>query len=102
VNHILKTALLSGALMLCATLFGCGDVSPPTAPETEGEISSAIESACDSFCQNQGGSFYRATSATSESVCTQQSGQWFTADDGYTGSQPGCCCKCALLSGNCL
>lgn len=101
-NHILKTALLSGALTLCAAMFGCGNFSPPSDPGTEGEISSEIESACDSFCQNQGGSFYRATSATSESACTLQSGQWFTAADGYTGSQPGCCCKCTLLSGNCL
>lgn len=98
-NHILKTALLSAALTLCATMFGCGGFSPPGDPATEAEMSSAIESACDSFCQGQGGSFYRATSATSQSACT---GQWYTAADGYTGSQPGCCCRCTLSSGNCL
>ena len=28
-NHIVKTVVLSGALALCAMLFGCSNLSPP-------------------------------------------------------------------------
>ena len=101
-NHIVKTVVLSGALALCAMLFGCGNLSRPGDPEPVGQTSSAVNSTCDAFCQNDGGSFYRGTSATSQSACTQQGGDWFTANEGYTGPPPGCCCKCTLLSGNCL
>jgi hypothetical protein len=105
-NHILKTVVLSGALVLCTMLFGCGSLSPSSDPGTEGQTSSALStqsgSVCDMFCQSQGGAFYRMTSATSETACTQQLGDWFTADQGYPGPPPGCCCKCTLASGNCL
>jgi hypothetical protein len=91
--------VLSGGLALCAMLFGCGTVSPPGDPATERERSSAINAnsgnVCDQFCQSQGGPYYLFTFATSEAQCNQKGGDWFTADQGYEGPPPGCCCECA-------
>jgi hypothetical protein len=104
-NHILKSVVLSGVLALYAMLSGCTS-SPPSNPSTEEQTSSALSarsgSVCDMFCQSQGGSFYRMTFASSETACSQSGGEWFTADQGYSGPPPGCCCKCVLVNGNCL
>jgi hypothetical protein len=104
-NHILKTVMLSGCLALCAILVGCS-LSPAGEPAAQVEATSAITTArgnvCDTFCQSQGGPFFLMTFASSETACNQKGGEWFTADQGYPGPPPGCCCKCALASGNCL
>jgi hypothetical protein len=103
VSHTLKTVMLSGALALCAMLFGCGNLSPSGDPEAVGATSSAaIVNVCDAFCQGQGGSLYHLIFATSETACTQKAGDWYTSDQGYTGPPPGCCCKCALQREACL
>ncbi|TMQ02785.1 MAG: hypothetical protein E6J90_20880 [Deltaproteobacteria bacterium] len=86
-------------------LAGCGTASPPDDPAAEAKASSAIvttsASECDAFCRGQGGPYYLYTFATSETACSQKGGQWFTADQGYFGSDPGCCCKC-VEPGECL
>jgi hypothetical protein len=103
-NHMLKTMVLSGALTLCATLFGCATASPaddPARAEASSSITTASGNECDAFCQSQGGPNYLFTFATSESACNQKGGDWYTADQGYTGPPPGCCCKCFSI-GFCL
>lgn len=97
-NHIVKTAVLSGALALCATLFGCTGSAPsgdPAKAERPAAITAASGNVCDQFCQSQGGPHYLIDFATSEAQCTQKGGDWFTADQDYEGPPPGCCCKCA-------
>jgi hypothetical protein len=98
VNHILKTVVLSGALALSAMLFGCSNVSPSGAAPAEGETAAAVTAVsgnvCDQFCQSQGGPHYLILFATSETQCNQKGGDWYTADQGYGGPPPGCCCKC--------
>ena len=98
-NHVLKTVVLSGALALCAMLSGCGNLSPSTAPPTEGTGTAAVTATsgnvCDQFCQSQGGAHYLIDFATSETQCNQKGGDWYTADQDYLGPPPGCCCKCA-------
>ena len=93
-NHMLKTGVLSGVLVLCVTLFGCA-VSPSSAPSDETETSSAVNGAtCAAFCRSEGGPFYVSEFAASEAACTQKGGDWFS-DPG------GCCCECAR-PGSCL
>jgi hypothetical protein len=94
VNHILKTMVLSCAVMLFAMLPGCGDLSETGDVTDENEVSSASGSSCDSFCRNEGGPFYLSTFASSEAACSQRGGQWYTSDQGYEGPPPGCCCRC--------
>lgn len=105
-NPIFKTAVLSGALALCTTLFGCATSAPsgePAQADTSAAITATSGNVCDQFCQSQGGPNYLMLSlGTTETSCLQRGGDWFTADQGYTGPPPGCCCKCALLIGECL
>ena len=104
-NHILKMVVLSSALALCAVLLGCS-VSSSHDPGAEAATSSAVSGAfsgnvCDQFCQSQGGPNYLIAFATSETACNQKGGDWYTADQGYPGPPPGCCCKC-VRPGFCL
>lgn len=104
-NHLFKTAVLSGVLALCTALFACTS-SPPSGEPAQADSSAAITRAsgnvCDQFCQSQGGPHYLILSfGTTEASCTQRGGDWYTADQGYTGPPPGCCCKCAA-PGFCL
>ncbi len=104
-NHILKTAVLAGAFALCSTLFGCATSAPsgdPVQVDTSAAITANSGAVCDDFCHTQGGQFFDQTFATSEAQCDQKGGEWFTADQGYPGPPPGCCCKCALEIGDCL
>jgi hypothetical protein len=100
-----KTAVLSGALALCTTLFACTSSSAPSAEPAQAGSSAAITPAsgnvCDQFCQSQGGPHYLILFATSETQCNQRGGDWYTADQGYEGPPPGCCCKCTA-PGFCL
>ena len=101
-NPILKTAVLSSALALCMTLFGCATSASsgdPAQADTAAAITPTSGSVCDQFCQSQGGQFYLSFPAFSQTACNQKGGDWFTADDGYPGPPPGCCCKCGLLTG---
>lgn len=93
VNHILKIAVLSGALALCVMLFGLGNSSASGSPGAVAKASPAASaSTCSTFCNSEGGPFYLFIS-TSETTCTQKSGDWFP--------DPGCCCKCSE-PGRCL
>lgn len=93
-----KTAVLPGALALCTTLFACASRAPsgqPAPADTSAAITATSGNVCDPFCQSQGGPFYlRLSFGTDEASCTQRGGDWYTADQGYPGPPPGCCCKC--------
>ena len=93
-NHILKAVILSGALALCAMLFGFSNPSTSGAPGAEAKTAPAVGGvACSTFCRSEGGPFYLNLGATSELACTQQGGDWFASS--------GCCCKCTR-PGSCL
>jgi hypothetical protein len=97
VTHSFKIAVLSGALALCTTLFACTSSPPPGEPaqaDTSAAITPTSGNVCDQFCQSQGGPHYLILFATSETQCNQRGGDWYTADQGYTGPPPGCCCHC--------
>lgn len=97
-NHMFKTAVLSGALALCTTLFACTSSAPSAEPAQAGTSAAIIVTSgnvCDQFCQSQGGPNYLLLFATSETQCNQRGGDWYTADQGYEGPPPGCCCHCA-------
>jgi hypothetical protein len=105
-NQIMKSAMLSGVLALCATLVGCmspssSSSSQAQASQTEAPAVSAqpADLECDQFCMSQGGQFFEMTFATSEQQCDQKGGEWFESGVDYPGPPPGCCCKCALLGG---
>jgi hypothetical protein len=91
VNHMFKAVVLSGALALCAMVSGW----TPSEAETSAAVTAASGNVCDQFCQSQGGPHYLLDFATSETQCNQKGGDWYTADQGYPGPPPGCCCKCA-------
>lgn len=97
-KNLFKTAVLSGALALCTTLFACASSAPseePAQADTPAAITATSGQVCDQFCQSQGGPFYLMLSlGTSETSCHQRGGDWYTADQGYPGPPPGCCCKC--------
>lgn len=96
-NHMFKTAVLSGALALCTTLFACTSSAPSAEPAqagTSAAITVTSGNVCDQFCQSQGGPHYLILFATSETQCNQRGGDWYTADQGYEGPPPGCCCHC--------
>lgn len=96
-NHFLKTVVVSSALALCATLSACTTSAPsgqPAQADTSAAITPISGNVCDQFCQSQGGPHYLILFATSETQCNQRGGDWYTADQGYEGPPPGCCCKC--------
>jgi hypothetical protein len=101
INHTLKSALRSGALALCTTLFAAGCGVAAESPQSSGssELSESPDLApkltCDQFCQSEGGQFFRSTPAGSQAQCTAKGGDWSPTP------APGCCCKCTLASGNC-
>jgi hypothetical protein len=97
VNHLFKTAVLSGALALSTALFACTGSAPSSAPaqaDSSAAITPASGNVCDQFCQSQGGPHYLILFATSEAQCNQRGGDWYTADQDYEGPPPGCCCHC--------
>jgi hypothetical protein len=86
-------------------LFACTS-SPPPGASAQADTSAAITptsgNVCDQFCQSQGGRFYLILSfGTDETSCNQRGGDWYTADQGYPGPPPGCCCHCTV-PGFCL
>jgi hypothetical protein len=93
-THILKTVLISSALVLCAIILGFGNFSSPSVPAAEAKAPPAAESvACSTFCRSEGGPFYLNLGATTQLACTQQHGDWFP--------DSGCCCRCSR-PGSCL
>jgi hypothetical protein len=90
-NQLFKTLAMSCAIALAGIAAGCA--TSPAEP-AEGETTAALGNACDAFCRGQGGPNYLFVSASSLAVCTSKGGDWYTADQGYTGPPPGCCCKC--------
>jgi hypothetical protein len=101
VNQILKPIVLSSAFAVCVMLFGCSNLARPGDAPAESEAATAVTghsgNVCDQFCQSQGGPFYLLSFASSETQCSQKGGDWYTADQGYPGPPPGCCCKCTRI-----
>ncbi len=106
--HIMKSAVLSSALTLCAMLVGCVETSPPPSPAPEPSQSSqsqsldetpsplALPTECNAFCGQAEGAGWVGTGATSSAQCGQQHGLWFPSGSFFQGPPPGCCCVCSL------
>lgn len=106
-NHMMKSVVLSGVLMLCALVVGCAatpasqpSASQPSESQSSDDLVSPLtlpNTCSDQFCRQAEGPGWIRGSATSELTCEQRNGFWFPSGDIFMGPPPGCCCVCGFL-----